>query len=278
MQEDNQQIQLKQISEVGDAVQHIESVCLLPKVDFIKSTFNHSKIKHLRVNSNFKELLGAVLVKISILAGIKNEIDDFIKQDISKMILSAFNELSIEEISKAFELERYNQYEVKTEHFQLFDSNYISAVLKKYQKWKVKEKIELNILAPIKEIEITESEKLKLRQDLLKIIYSEIKETGLSNDAWHLYPELELSGKINPSKEDKSKLYKEQLKIYEWEEKSIIRNRYDSKIAKVHIQHLSDKITGKTPIESVSNKCRSIVVSKYLKDFTIDFETFKSKL
>lgn len=278
MQEGNQKLQLRQISEVGDAVQHIESVCLLPKVDFLKSTYHHSKIKELSTKSNFKDLLAAVLVKISILAGIKNEIDDFVKQDISKMILSSFNELSLEEISKAFELERYCQYEVKTEHFQLFDSNYISAVLKKYKKWKVKEKTELNILAPIKEVEITESQKIELRENLLQLIFSEIKENGLCNDAWHLYQELETSGKINPTKEEKNKLYKEQLKIYEFEEKKLIRKRYDSKIAKTHLQYLSDKITGKTPVESVSNKCRSIIVSNYFKPFLESFEMFKNQL
>ncbi len=129
---------------------------------------------------------------------------------------------------------------------------------------------------PLKEV--SESEKLKLREDLLKIIFFDLKETGISNDAWHLYSELESLGKINPTKEEKSKLYKTQLKIYELEEKSIIRNRYDSTVAKTYFQYLSDKITGKKSVESVSNKCRSIIVSSYLREFTINFETFKSKL
>lgn len=269
---------MRKISSVGDFVQKIELNCELSKVEFLKLTYNLIKIKEISNEPNFKELLGAVLVKISILSGIKGEIDDFIKQDISKMILSSFKELSIDEICKAFELERYGQYEAKTDHFQLFDSNYISQILKKYKNWKNKERIELNIIAPIKNIEISEKEKSYIELNMHKMIFDEIKDNGFSSSAWHLYTDLELSGKIKPSPEEKSKLYKEQLRIYEIEEKALIRNKYSITMSKPYLNNLTDKITGKKPIESVSNKCRSILVSKYMKKFTLDFETFKKEI
>lgn len=269
---------MRKISKVGDAVRVIELNCELSKVDFLKSTYTQTKIKEISNDPNFKPLLGAVLVKISILSGIKGEIDDFVKQDISKMILSTFKELSIEEISKAFELERYGQYDVKTEHFQLFDSNYISQILKKYKNWKVKEKNELNLTAPIQQVKISEEEKLQLRENLIQMIFEDIKNSGFSSDAWHLYPDLEISGKINPTPEQKTSLYKEQLRIYEVEEKSLIRNKYGITMSKPYLNSLSDKLTGKKPIESVSNKCRSILVSKHMRKFIKDFETFKKEL
>jgi len=277
LQEDNQQLQLRKISAVGDFVQQVEYNCELSKVEFLKSTYKLIKIKEISNEPDFKTLLGAILVKISILSGIKGEIDDFIKQDISKMILSSFKELSLEEICKAFELERYGQYETKTEHYQLFDSNYISQILKKYKNWKTKEKIELNLVAPKEEVEISEKEKSELKENMLKMIFDEIKETGFSSDAWHLYINLESSGKIKPTPEQKSALYKEQLRIYEIEEKALIRNKYGITMSKPYLKSLTDKITGKKPVESVSNKCRSILASKYLKDFLIDFETFKKQ-
>ena len=125
------------------------------------------------------------------------------------------------------------------------------------------------------EKEFSDSDKKKLREDLLKIIFKEISETGFSPDAWHLYPELESSGKIKPTKEEKKKLYKQQLKIYELEESKLLKSRYDPQVVKMHLKNLSDKITGKSPVESVSNRCRSIIVSNYLKEFPIDYETFK---
>ena len=263
---------------VGDSIQAIELACELPKTDFLKSTYGMVKIKEISNESAFKDLLGAVLVKISVLAGIKGEIDSFVKQDISKMILNSFKDISFEEIHKAFELERYGEYEHRTEHYQLFDSNYISQVLKKYKTWKMKAKLELNITTPKLEHKVSDFEKKKLREDLVKMIFDEITKTGFSSDAWHLYSDLEVSGKLKTTKEEKSKLYKEQLKIYELEEKSLIRKKYDSMVSKTYLKLLVDKITSKNPVESVSNKCRSIIVSNYLQPFTIDYETFKSKL
>ncbi len=278
MQEDKQETHLSITPKIGDAVNQIESSCSLSKVDFLKSTYNLKKINEISKNDDFKQILGLVLTKISVLAGIKGEIDSFTKQDISKMILSSFKELSLEEISKAFELERYGIYEDKTDHYQLFDSNYISTVLNKYKKWKISEKKELNISAPKLETSITDSEKQQLREDLLKMIYGEIKDTGFCSDAWHIYTDLESFGRINPTTEEKKKLYREQLKIYEIEEKALIKTKYDPFIIKTHLKYLSDKVSSKTPVESVSNKCRSIIASNYLKDYVDSFENFKNQI
>lgn len=125
--------------------------------------------------------------------------------------------------------------------------------------------------------ELTDLQKQEIEENMLKMIFDELKETGFSSDAWHLYLDLETSGKIKPTPEEKSKLYKEQLRKYEIEEKALIRNKYGITMSKPYLKNLTDKITGKKPVESVSNKCRSILVSKYLKDFLIDFETFKKQ-
>jgi len=126
--------------------------------------------------------------------------------------------------------------------------------------------------------ELTDLEKSKLREDLLLMIFDEISKTGFSSSAWHLYPDLELTGKLKPTPEEKSKLYKEQLRIYEVEEKSLIRNKHSITMSKPYLDKLTEKVTGKKPVESVSNKCRSILVSKYMKKFIKDFETFKNEL
>lgn len=126
--------------------------------------------------------------------------------------------------------------------------------------------------------DFTDSQKAELRENLLLMIFDEIKNSGFSSSAWHLYPDLELSGKLKPTPEEKNKLYKEQLRIYEVEEKAIIRTKYDTLMSKPYLNNLADKITGKKPVESVSNKCRSILVSKHMKKFIADFETFKKEL
>ena len=68
-------------------------------------------------------------------------------------------------------------------------------------------------------------------------------------------------------KENGGKLYKEQLRVYEVEEKALIRNKHSITMSKPYLEKLTEKVTGKKPVESVSNKCRSILVSKYMKKF-----------
>jgi hypothetical protein len=260
---------------IGEIVTNIETTCGLSKVEFLKESYNLTKIKEISNEPEFGSLLGAIMVKISVLAGIKSEIDQFVKQDIFKMILSTFKDLSFEEISKAFEMERYGLYNNKTEHYQLFDSNYISQVLKKYRKWKEGEMLHLNISPPRIESKITEHQKKQLREALLVNIFIDLTEKGFSPDSWEIYSELEVSDKINPTEEYRKKLYKEQLKIYEVEEKALIKSKYEPIIIKTHLQYLNDKITGKKVIESVSNKCRSIIASEFLKNHIENFENFK---
>ena len=141
MQVANQQKQSLITSRGGNDISEIETICELSKVKFFDVVYSVEKIKDRKYQPNFKMLLGAVLTKISILAGIKNEIDQFTKQDLIKMLTTSFGEISVEEIYKAFELERYGNYETRTEHFQQFNAEYISEVLKKYKVWKVRHMI-----------------------------------------------------------------------------------------------------------------------------------------
>lgn len=117
----------------------------LPTVIFLKKSYEFEKIKELKQNPNFVFLITGWIAQTSLLMQIKNPIDSFIKQDIINMLVNHYSSISIEELIKAFELERFAVYKEKTEHYQLFDTTYISAVLKKYKEWKQKNKIEFNI-------------------------------------------------------------------------------------------------------------------------------------
>ena len=104
----------------------------MPNKSFFDIVYNSEKIKDLKDDQYFSGHLGIILLKICALSGIKSVIDDFTKKDIINMIFTRFKHFSTADIWKAFELERYGAYESKTDHFQLFDTNYISEVLKKY--------------------------------------------------------------------------------------------------------------------------------------------------
>ena len=123
----------------------------------------------------------------------------------------------------------------------------------------------------------SEKDKLQIRENLIVLVYDEIVKTGFSSDAHHFFSDLEAKGKIELSVEAKKDLYKRQLKVYEMEEKAFIRCKYKASLSARYLNELADKITGKTPVESVSNKCRSILASNYLYAFR-NFETFKNEL
>lgn len=250
---------LEQTSKDGNS-----DILKLPTISFLKKTYELEKIKD--KIENVKTDLGIILTRIHGEMGLKSEIDLFIKQDLSKMIITHYNTLSFEEIYKAFELERFGLYEDKTEHFQLFDSNYVSTILKKYKNWKIEQKRILNIEAPKTEIQL---DKNKIRLDFLKLVYSELKSEGFSSVAFHLYDKL--SDKIKATDQEKKEMYQQQIKIYEVEEKQYISNR--GLQMKTLLLELKNKIESKNGIESVKNKCKSILVCKYLEQFIKENES-----
>jgi len=79
-------------------------------IAFVKKNYEFKKIRDREHEPMFKMLLGLMFFEISVFCGIKNQITDENKRDIIKMILSVYNDLTVEEIYKAFELERYGTY------------------------------------------------------------------------------------------------------------------------------------------------------------------------
>ena len=102
------------------------------------------------------------------MSGVKSEISELAMQDISNYILSRCKTLTLVEIYKAFENERFNVYEQKTGHFDLFDGNYFASIIEKYKKWKKDFQV-LHNLKPIQQTnllaQMTESQKQQIVND-----------------------------------------------------------------------------------------------------------------
>jgi len=126
----------------------LEKITELPSRQFFDRTSCDLKIQKLQNTANFKTQIGIVLTKIAVLLGIKDPIDNFTKQDLLRLIARHYKHLSPAEIYKAFENERYGINQPKTEHYQLFDSNYVATIMDKYLNWKQKEKIRINYNPP----------------------------------------------------------------------------------------------------------------------------------
>lgn len=116
------------------------------------------------------------------LVGIKGTVDDAIKKDISNMILKYFQLISFEEIELAFEMERYGKFTERTEHFQEFNSTYVSKVLTKYLTWKQKTALELNLSRREEEKEITDEEIQRIDKEYFQSILDDLKAGKSYND------------------------------------------------------------------------------------------------
>lgn len=181
--------------------QIIEKKCTQNAVSFLKSNYSNIKIRDRKTEPNVAILLAICWGKICGLAGIKTEVDSFVIEDITKMIFYAYSDLTIEEIYKAFELERYGVYEDKTEHYQLFNSDYISTVLKKYKVWKKNTKHHHNILAGNEEKkELSPEEKENILINGVNRVFKEFQETNaIDGPTEYLFDYLIEKGKIKTS-------------------------------------------------------------------------------
>jgi len=169
-------IQQQQEARAITSISVIEQKCSLTPVQFLKGNLSNKKIRDRKTEPEIKILIGIMFAKIGTLSGIKNEIDSMIAQDILKMIFNAYGNLTLEEIYKAFELERYGGYEEKTPHFQMIDADYVSKILKKFIHWKHNIRIQHNISPDTLKLEsITESQKDKIVEDGINKIYEQYK-------------------------------------------------------------------------------------------------------
>lgn len=155
----------------------IEERCNQAPVAFLKSNYGFSKVRDRKAEPEIRFLIGAAMLKAAVLAGIKN-LDPANKFDITNSILSEYNDLTLEEIYKAFELERYGVYEERTEHFQLFNAQYVTDILKKYRIWKQNTKMQHNISPPQSLPEMTDSQKEEIATNAVIRVFDEYKESG----------------------------------------------------------------------------------------------------
>ncbi|MDO6737128.1 hypothetical protein [Wenyingzhuangia sp. 2_MG-2023] len=198
---------------------HLNKTCNLAPVKFL--SVPKQRIDEIEYDL-FNEALSAILTKQSNFLGIKGLIDIPTLEDLIKMILTCFKHLSLVEINKAFDLERYSQYEYKTEHFQLFNADYVSEIFKKFENWK-NNNIKKNKKLFEKKIEASkpsQEETNKIIQNAIIECYLYVeKHNKLPNNKLYLYYELY----------KKNQLPKHDLAFKEKVKKAVFKKLYKSK-------------------------------------------------
>lgn len=178
-------------------ITEIEDRCSAQPVSFIKANYGYVKLRNRKSEPEIKFLIGAALLKSALHLGLKG-IDKLHKPDILNAIFNHYSDLTLEEIYKAFELERYGLYEAKTEHFQLFNADYVTTILKKYRALKGRLKSEHNILpSSQKPNELSQEEKEKMVEDAVNRVFVELKETkDIDGPTEYIFDFLVKKGKI----------------------------------------------------------------------------------
>lgn len=189
---DKIQLHQQQENRAFEKFEIIEKKCELHPISFLKETYNFEKIRNIKNDIDFSMTLAVCLSRICVLSGINSKVDVLNSNDITKAITNAYSDLSIEEVYKAFEFERYGHFESKTNHYQLFNAEYVCEVIKKYKKWKQDTRIINYINEPKKNLpEISESQKKEIVDKGIIRVFNEFKETGeIPEPCSHIFDEL----------------------------------------------------------------------------------------
>jgi hypothetical protein len=246
------EIQLQQEARVSDSIALIEEKCSMNPIQFLKSNLENTKVRNRVAEPDIKMLIGLMIIKIGTLSGMKNEIDQLIAQDIIKMIFSTYRELTIEEIYKAFELERYGAYENKTEHFQLIDADYVAKILKKYKNWKQNMKTHHNIASNNLKLEaITESQKETIVENGVNRFYDEYKSSKtIADPSEYIFDHLIKKGLIKNNNNPKlleyyqQHLQKARAQLETESSQSVSTDKVDRQRIKVDLEQI---ISGHSP-------------------------------
>lgn len=224
----------------------------------LKHSYNLDRIMEIENKAHIAVHLIQSMKKDIALKGIKETPRDEVLDDVIKMVLKKYSFLTPIEIEIALEMERYGEFEEKTEHYQFYGTEYVAEVLKKYLNWKQQKATELNLSRKTFQIEHKVDEE-KINSEYLNTILTEIKKgKELSSIQAHLIyddiPKEEL-----PTKEDAIKLFQEQSKI--------VKNRFELKKTNekdlIRIKQLTEVFTNSFEA-NVKIRCRNIVTCNWL--------------
>lgn len=237
------------------------------------------KLRDIKNTQDTDGLINYLLTILNIKVSSEDEAKDLKIQMlvVSDFLKSKFGTLTIEEIKEAFKMFVAREFpNIKV--FRILDCVSIGEVLNAYVDFRneslrnYESKKQLLLEKPK---EVSEEEKKKIRDQFLKMVFEDLKVNGYSDDAWQLFSDLELSGKIKMSDLDKKILYKQQEeKFIEREKFEISRNNSGVK-KQIQLKNFKEKLKIGKPLIQIQNKCRSIVASEFLKKHIDDFETFK---
>ena len=264
---DNQQKLIAKTDKAGN----------LPAVAFVNNIPKQTKIRFI-IKEDLGPALGLIFQNLSLLLGIKDPISQINKNDIKKLILSHYSNLSLEQIVYAFELERYGQLQPKTKHFQFINAEYVASVLSKYKNWVAKIRFDNNIPLPTNQPKyqnptLSEKEKIDIMISGALRVFNEFLETDVIKPGnTHIYDFLIEDLKVHQFT-DKEIKGAESLSVRKLKEESKTLDRYKaSKILNEiknpkskKLENLTKKLLLTSYFNTIKNKDLTSIIKQNLK-------------
>lgn len=233
----------------------------LSEVAFIKNTSSQIKIREAdgyELNKAFSHFL----IDITNRLGIKDAVSSRDKAEMLELILTKYKNLSFDEIKYAFKMERFGNLGERIEHYQLFNSEFISKILDKYVDWKRKIKLEHNISEINKPKTVTEAEKQYwINRGVTECLdYYEMNES-IMDGKLYVYDIFYDLGYLPTDIAYKTKIKKDALEVIEFEQASIKPTTVAERTQIANI--LEDIKKPKSGI--VISKCKELVLLEFFR-------------
>lgn len=245
-----------------------ESKMKLGPLEFVKDVLSQTPILEMDGYEQTKQI-ALCCAAIAEAMKITNEITEFDKKEIKELILSRFKRLSINEIYYAFKLERFNEYQEQTSHWNRLDASYVAQILKKYQDWKIKVRRDYNleIAKPVETSELSQEEKNSLvAQGILRVFADFQVDMTLKDGDSYIYETLYSEGYLPTEKEEKIKIYEEAKEVLRFE---LISMKPRTRDEKSRYRKVKDAIEAKKhPI--VVLQAKNISVNKFFRSLIND--------
>lgn len=220
--DDRQQTTLHQIQQGGSPMlQAITALSTLTKKEFLIFNYSLPKLREVIKTEQGVANLEFFISGLIALIGIKGSVDILNKRDVSNLMATRYGNLTMADIYKAFEMERYNEFKERTDHYNLFNASYVSTILRKYSDFVQEFKFEHNISPPIQDnaLKIEQNSQAHVKQimnDGILRKFEEYKETGVIESPFkHIFEELVLRGHI-PYPRNAEYLTNPQTKVDHW--------------------------------------------------------------
>lgn len=265
---------------MGDLVIYREERQSLGEVAFVKNIVDQVKIRDISDSYTISKEVSHWITHTTNMLGIKDAVPTHNKTEIVELILSVFKNLSFDEMYFAFKMERFGRLGDKTDHFQFFNSSYVSDVLKKYVEWKreVRRKHNLDMAKEnVSQPELSQKEKDSIVANGVLRIFGEFLALGdISTGDSYIYEVLYDDGLLPRDAETKKKVYREA--------KEVLKFNVESKQAisieeKEHFKNILVAIERKRdPI--VIAEAKRIMVKKFFRKLANDVneqEKFREK-